>query len=238
MKLKINTLLAKKVSYGDKRPLSDVKYIVIHYTGNVGDTAAGNANYFANGNTRSAGAHFFVDKDGVIFKSVNMNRIAWAVGGNIYSTMQGAATYYGKCTNSNSISIELCDCSQDTNWSQILAVRSLVAYIQEKCPNAKTIIRHWDVNGKACPAPMIGEYNEKWERMHSFITKGYQFKAKVIKRAAIRSSGKITATNKIGTAKKGKIVKITKVVGKWGRLKEKDAKGRYQWIILSKIKKC
>ena len=69
-----------------------------------------------------------------------------------------------------------------------------------------------------------------------FITEGYQFKAKVVKKAAIRSSGKVTATNKIRSIDVGKTVKISKVVGNWGRLKDKDAKGRYQWIVLTKIK--
>ena len=39
---------AKSVSYGGTRSLSTPKYIVIHYTGNDGDTAQGNGNYFAN----------------------------------------------------------------------------------------------------------------------------------------------------------------------------------------------
>lgn len=234
--MKINTRLAKSISYGGKRSLTDVQYIVIHYTGNKGDTAKNNADYFATGNARSAGAHFFVDKTGTIYKSINMTRSACAVGGDYRSGTKGEAEYYGKCNNSNSVSIELCDCTIETNWEQMKAVRWLVAYIQKKCPNAKTIIRHWDVNGKTCPAPMVGVENEKWNRLYSFITKGYQFKAQVVKKAAIRSSGKVTATNKIGNAKVGQVVNITKVVGNWGRLKKKSADGKYRWIVLSKVK--
>lgn len=237
MAIKIHKKLAKPISYdaSKKRSLNSIKYIVIHYTGNKGDTAKGNTTYFATSNTRQAGAHFFVDKSGEIYKSVNMNRIAWAVGGK-YSTSNGAGSYYGKCNNSNSVSIELCDCITDTNWEQKVATRNLVKYIQKHCPNAKTIIRHWDVNGKSCPAPMVGKKNEKWKRLHSFLAEGYQFKAKVAKKAALRSSGKVTATNKIGSVDVGKTVEIAKIVGNWGRLKDKDAKGRYQWITLTKIK--
>lgn len=234
MAVKINKRLAKSVSYGNKRDLSSILYIVIHYTGNKGDTAKNNVDYFATSNSRAAGAHFFVDKRGEIWKSINMNRVAWAVGGK-YSVLNGAGTYYGKCTNTNSVSIELCDCLEGTNCDQMKAVRQLVKYIQKKCPNAKTIIRHWDVNGKQCPAPMIGTDNEKWKRFHSFLTNGYQFKAEVIRKAAIRSSGKVTAENKIGTVKKGTVMKITKVVGNWGRLKEKSENGKYQWISLKKV---
>ena len=235
MGITIHKKMAKPISYGNKRSLNSIKYIVIHYTGNKGDTAKGNANYFATSNQRQAGAHFFVDKSGTIYKSINMNRIAWAVGGKV-STAGSAGSYYGKCTNTNSISIELCDCMNDTNWEQMLAARQLVQYIKKKCPNAKTIIRHWDVSGKSCPGSMTGKANKKWQHLHGFLTDGYQFKAKVIKNAALRSSGKVTTTNKIGSKKKGDIVEISKIVGNWGRLKTKDSKGRYCWITLGKVK--
>ena len=232
--MEIITKLAKSISYGDKRDLDAIKYIVIHYTGNTGDTAQANANYFAQSNTRSAGAHFFVDKAGKVYKSVNMNRAAYAVGGK-YSLSGGAGAYFGKCTNANSVSIELCDCCRDTNWEQMKAARQLVKYIRKKCPNAKTIIRHWDVNGKDCPAPMAGKGNGKWKRLRCFLEKGYQFEARVTKKAALRTAGKVTA-KKIGSANAGEVVKITKIVGKWGRLKGKDSKGRYRWIALSKAR--
>lgn len=163
--MKINELIAKSVSYDTSktRKYEDIKYIVIHYTGNYNDTAKGNASYFATSNTRTAGAHFFVDKKGDIYKSVKMNRTAWSVGGK-YVVNEDAGTYYGKCTNANSVSIELCDCVKDTNAEQINATKELVAYIRKKCPNAKKIIRHWDVNGKTCPLPMIGVNNAKWKK--------------------------------------------------------------------------
>ena len=235
MAIKINKRLAKSVSYGGKRARKDVKYIVIHYTGNKGDTAENNADYFATSNTRQAGAHFFVDKKGEVWKSINMNRIAWAVGGK-FSTSGGAGSYYGKCTNANSVSIELCDCTKDVSWDQMLAVRKLVQYIQKWCPNAKTIIRHWDVSGKHCPAPMIGKGNKKWKHLYNKITKNYQYKAKVTKKAAIRSSKGVKANNKIGSRKVGDIVYISKVVGNWGRLKKKTSTGKWKWISLKKVK--
>lgn len=234
MSLKIHKRIAKPVSYGGKRSLNDIMYIVIHYTGNNGDTAKNNADYFAVGNTRQAGAHFFVDKGGEIWKSVNMNCIAWSVGGK-YSLSGGAGAYYGKCNNSNSVSIELCDCAKGTNWNQMLAVRKLVKYIQKKCPNAKTIIRHWDVNGKDCPLPMIGTSNEEWVLFRRFITKGYKFDAKVIRKAAIRSAPKTGPGNKIGTAKKGAKLKIVEISGNWGRIRKAFGDETERWITLDKI---
>lgn len=232
--MKINVKLAKSISYGNKRAFEDVKYIVIHYTGNKGDSAKNNAEYFAISNARQAGAHFFVDKQGEIYKSINMNRIAYAVGG-VYSQKSGAGVYYGKCTNSNSVSIELCDCITGTNWEQMKAAKQLIAHIQKKCPNAKTIIRHWDVNGKDCPAPMTGKGNTKWKHLYRYLTEGYQYKAQVVKSCWIRSSGKVALANKIRKAKVGETFKVVKVVGSWGRLKAKTKDNKWRWINLKKV---
>lgn len=235
--IKINKKTAKKISYGEKRNLKNVYYIVFHYTGNKGDTAKNNANYFATSNTRAAGAHFFMDKQGEIWRSIPMNRVAYAVGGNQKTGKKGEAEYYGKCTNKNSVSIELCDCINDVNWTQMVMARKLAKYIQKKCPNAKTIIRHWDVNGKDCPMPMTGADNAKWRHLHNYITRGYQYKAKVIKDAAVRSSAKVAPGNKLGTKITGGMVCITKISdnGKWGRLKNKTSDGKYRWISLKKV---
>jgi N-acetylmuramoyl-L-alanine amidase CwlA len=54
---------------------------------------------------------------------------------------------------------------------QAEATRELIKYIQKYCPNAKTIIRHWDVNGKQCPLPMVGKENKMWKEFKKKITK-------------------------------------------------------------------
>lgn len=228
------------------RSKSKIQYIVIHYTGNVGDTAENNGKYFSrtdlaevkdsNNPRYGVGAHFFVDKAGVIVRSIPMSRMAWAVGGR-YTTSGGAGSYYSKCNNYNSVSIELCDCTLDVSWQQMMATMNLVKYIQKKCPNAKTIIRHWDVNGKNCPAPMIGTGNKRWKHLHNMLTKGYQFKAEVVdKDTYIRSSRGIKENNKLGKVKIGTTVKVVKVVDGWGRLLNKSDDGHYRWINLKKVK--
>ena len=232
--MRINKRLAKSISYGGKRNLKEVKYIVIHFTGNKGDTAKNNADFYATENAREAGAHFFVDKNAEIWQSIPMERIAWSVG-HFFTKDGGAAAYYKKCTNANSVSIELCDCLKNVSWEQMLAVRELVQYIQKHCPNAKTIIRHWDVNGKECPGPMIGKDNLKWKHLHNKLTYNYQYKAKVVFTAAIRSSKGVKKDNKIGSVKPGEILKISKVVGAWGRLLNKK-NGKWQWVSLKKVK--
>jgi len=161
---------AKSISYGGTRALSSVKYIVIHYTGNDNDTALANCNFFKNSNTRSAGCHWFVDRSGAVYQSIKMDRIAWSVGG-FFTQSNGAGSYYKKCTNTNSVSIEMCDVkSQYPSGAQVSAIKKLIAYIQSECPNAKTIIRHWDVNGKSCPGRMTGTNNAEWNRLYSELT--------------------------------------------------------------------
>ena len=162
--MNIKSIPAKSVSYGGKRALKDVLAIVIHYTGGTSDTAENEGYYFAKTNTRAAGAHFFVDREGNIVKSINMNRIAWSVGGAKYSDKTGGGKFYGVYTNANTVSIELCAiATQDASDKQIAATNALIKYIQKKCPNAKAVIRHFDVTGKHCPARYIDE--RKWTRL-------------------------------------------------------------------------
>ena len=107
--MNIKTKLAARANYGNKRLPSAIKYIVIHYTANDGDSDEGNANYFAN-NIVNASAHYFVDGDSIT-QSVPDNYVAYSVGGSKYSDANktGGGKFYGICTNINSISIELCD---------------------------------------------------------------------------------------------------------------------------------
>lgn len=160
--MKMYKRMAKAISYAaKKRSRKAVKYIVIHYTGNANDTAKNNVDFFAIRNERQAGAHFFVDSNGNIGRSVPMNRTAWSVGG-FFNKANGAGSYYKKCTNENSVSIELCNCTKNYTDKQAKATKKLVKYIRKYCPNAKTVIRHWDVNGKSCPGCMTGKDNKKW----------------------------------------------------------------------------
>lgn len=158
---------AKKISYDytRTRKRKDVLYVVLHYTGNKGDTAWGNCHYFQTGNTRQAGAHFFVDQQGKYYKSIPMSRTAWSVGG-YFTKQNGAGKYYNKCTNYNSVSIEMCDlATKDPSPEMIKALKKVLKYIRKYCPNAKTLCRHWDVNGKSCPSRLTGVNNAKWKKL-------------------------------------------------------------------------
>ena len=158
---------AKHCSYGADRSLANITFAPVHYTGNKRDSSAGNANYFSpqGGNTRNAGAQFFIDPQGIVFRSIQIKQTAYAVGG-FFTQQNGAGRYYKKCLNSNSVSIELCSYTSGyPTDAQMESLAKLLIYLKRKCPNLKTVLRHWDVNGKDCPDPMVGKKNAQWKKL-------------------------------------------------------------------------
>lgn len=143
--------LARKENYGSKRNTGDIKYLVIHYTSNDGDSDESNAKYFAREIVK-ASAHYFVD-DNSVTQSVPDNYTAYSVGGACQSAHH---PYYKKATNSNSISIEMCDNHKDgvvnicdeTLANTYALARALMSKYNI---DINHVIRHYDVNGKLCP---------------------------------------------------------------------------------------
>ena len=121
------------------------KYIVIHYTGNRDDTSLANSNYFKSVD-RGASAHYFVDKTSV-YQVVDDNDTAWAVGVNY-----GSNNLFGKCTNRNSISIEMCSNNgkihEDTYKNTVKLTKKLMKKYNIPASN---VVRHYDVCSKICP---------------------------------------------------------------------------------------
>jgi N-acetylmuramoyl-L-alanine amidase CwlA len=170
MAYKFKTNIANKSNFGAKRSLSKIKYIAIHFTSNDGDTDENNGKYFAN-NSVGASAHYFVDDDSVT-QSVPDDYVAWSVGGSKYANCKttGGGKYHGKCTNTNSISIELCDDVKNgvvypSAQTIANAVELTKAKMKEYGIPAENVIRHFDVTGKSCPAYWCGtaEKDAKWQ---------------------------------------------------------------------------
>ena len=134
---------------------NSVKYIVLHYTANKGDTAKNNVDYFYGGD-RSASAHYFVD-DNSIWQSVEESNAAWSIG-------DGHGIY--GITNQNSISIEMC-CNSSGIISETTEnnVLELVKYLQNRYNIANSnVVRHYDASHKICP-----NWSENnWSRWTSF----------------------------------------------------------------------
>lgn len=155
--MQINKLLANSGNYTRGRTRS-VKYIVVHYTANNGDTAKGNCNYFSTGG-RNASAHYFVDENG-IYQSVADNDTAWAVGtkANLY--------VHADCRNNNSISVEMCSrkdgsgkyyIKEDTISNAVELVKELMIKHNVTISN---VLRHYDVTGKNCPEPFVRDISQ------------------------------------------------------------------------------
>lgn len=160
--VQIKVDIAAKGNFGGKRDKKEIKYLVIHYTANDGDSAAGNANYFK-AHIVEASAHYFVDDSGVI-QSVPDDSVAYSVGGKKYPSCAktGGGKRYGSCTNRNSISIELCDTRKNGKYDfseKTLENAAQLSRLLLKKYNipVDNIIRHFDVTGKNCPAPFVSD---------------------------------------------------------------------------------
>lgn len=145
------------------------QYIVIHYVGGV-STAKNNVDYYARTKLQ-ASAHYFVDEIS-IWQSVADKDRAWHCGGGLQG--RNGHKFYGLCTNSNSIGIEMC-CKKTASgeWcfepETVKNTVDLVKMLMKKhnIPIDR-VIRHYDVTGKTCPAPYIDE--SKWQEFKTMIT--------------------------------------------------------------------
>lgn len=119
--------------------------IVLHYTGGDGDTAENNGTFFA-GADRKSSAHYFVDEDSVV-QIVSESDTAWHAG--------------NWDMNCRSIGIEMCS-RKDSKGNYYIPeatvkrAAELTRELMAKYDVPITgIIRHYDVTGKKCPAPMV-----------------------------------------------------------------------------------
>jgi N-acetylmuramoyl-L-alanine amidase len=157
LNLTLKTNIANSENYSSStRSTSAIKYIVLHYTANNGDTDEGNGNYFHN-NAVGTSAHYFVDEDSAT-QAVPDNHTAW------HCETPGMAFKCG-CRNANSIGIEMC--SDKVNGVYVITEQTkknaveLTKWLMDKysVPIAN-VIRHYDVCGKNCPEPWVRVSNE------------------------------------------------------------------------------
>lgn len=165
MSYTIKEQLANSGNYGGSRNASQIRYLVYHYTGNDGDRAANNAKYFQN-NIVKASAHYFVD-DTTVWRSVPDLKVAWSVGGSKYANADktGGGTMYGVITNTNSLSIEMCDTIRNgvyqASEATLANAAALGRALMEKYGiPIENVYRHFDVTGKHCPSYLVSA--RKW----------------------------------------------------------------------------
>ena len=162
--VEINVKRCNPANYGGNRGMGVVDWIVIHYTSNKGDTAKNNADYFAREVLkRPSSAHYFVDET-EIWESVPLSHNAWHCGGGRQGETGG--TLLGKVKNSNSIGVEICmnDRNGGVRTGSIRNAARLVRWLMDVYEIQKShVVRHWDVTGKDCPAPMV-QWPNMWEQ--------------------------------------------------------------------------
>lgn len=153
---------------GREYPLTQIKYIAIHGTGNNNDLAESNALYFKNNKSRYCGATYIIGRKGYVYQCARLEYRPYSVGGNDYKDFE--RTIFPKPTNQNTISIELCDIvNKDISKKQLKALKKVIKDIKKQCPNVIDVIRHYDVNGKPCPVRYID--SKKWQKLHKTLKK-------------------------------------------------------------------
>lgn len=160
---------ADSSNYYSGRGGNSIKYIVMHYTANDGDTDEGNAHYFQ-GAGRRASAHYFVDEDSVT-QSVRDNDAAWHCGGALESSHHPLR---GICMNRNSLGVEMCSDIVGGKYTitpqTVDRAVELVKYLVAKYGiDVDHVVRHYDVTGKLCPEPWVRD-ESLWRKFKARLT--------------------------------------------------------------------
>lgn len=164
------------------KPGREIKYIVVHYTAGVtsrAGSAINTAEYYRTTDREVSADYTVDDTSAVCYNGDINNRYTWHCGGSRYSTKGGS--FYGKCTNANSIGVEICSTNStgkmqnanDRSYSFTdAAINNAVAltkYLMKKYSiPADHVVRHYDCTGKLCPG-IIGWNAEsgsevEWEK--------------------------------------------------------------------------
>ena len=156
-------------NYYSGRGGNSIKYIVMHYTANDGDTDEGNAHYFQ-GAGRRASAHYFVDEDSVT-QSVRDRDAAWHCGGDLESSHHPLR---GICMNRNSLGVEMCSDIVGGKYTitpqTVDRAVELVKYLMAKYGiDVDHVVRHYDVTGKLCPEPWVRD-ESLWRKFKARLT--------------------------------------------------------------------
>ena len=143
-----------------------VRYIVMHYTANNGDTARNNCDYYHRVGGLQASAHYFCDEYGAM-QSVREGDTAWHCGARAY--------WHPECRNANSIGIEMCsrkraDGSYYIKPETVANAAALAREIMQRYGiDTDHVLRHYDVTGKRCPMPWVDDPTQ-WTAFKAMLT--------------------------------------------------------------------
>lgn len=197
------------IKYNRSNRYEDIKYIVVHDTGNtaVGADAEAHFNYF-NGGNRGSSADIFVD-----------DREIWIVNGyylEYYTWHCGDGKGKYGITNANSIGVEMCINADGDRNKAIENTAYVVRHLMKELNiPIDRVVRHYDASRKNCPASMSKNNWKEW----------YEFK-KLLNEEGLTMSqyeeliNKIDAlTKKVETLENAteKVYRYTMEIPEWGR---------------------
>ena len=162
-----------------------VRYIVMHYTANNGDTARNNCDYYHRVGGLGASAHYFCDEYGVM-QSVREGDTAWHCGARAY--------WHPECRNANSIGIEMCsrkraDGSYYIKPETVANAAALAREIMQRYGiDTDHVLRHYDVTGKRCPMPWVEEPMTRYNKIDDVPAWARSDAQRLIDRGALRGN--------------------------------------------------
>lgn len=168
-----------------------ITYIAIHYTAG-GTSKKGSAlNVKKVFESRKASADFAVDDETMVQFNPDMkNYYSWSVGDKKYVNSKGGSLY-GKATNKNTISIEMCSnlkkgtdakYANHAGWyltdNTIKQCVKLTKILMKKYNiPIERVVRHYDISGKLCPG-VVGWNNDIIYTNEGKATKQYSDSSK------------------------------------------------------------
>lgn len=176
-------------NYRRRTAREKLQWIVVHYPACPGVSAANVIKAMQN-SSRKCSTHFAVDEFSIV-NGVDVKFAAFHCGGKSESR--------NGCYNGNSIGVDLCDKkfnpdsrkATDADWyimpMTLERGAALIAKLmREHHIDIDHVVRHYDVTGKICPSPMVGEarsYNypmtceQVWQDFKRKVLHAYNFYA-------------------------------------------------------------
>lgn len=149
-------IINNRLQTGGKRPLSAIKFIVIHDTANNSRGADAMAHYrYLQHTTRAGSAHYYVD-DHEIVQAIDDSVVAWSVGDKWARKNRTR----DDVTNYNSVNVELCINEGIDKAKAYQNLIWLTRYLMAKYPSE--VVRHFDATGKPCPSTWQANNWAQW----------------------------------------------------------------------------
>lgn len=191
--------IINKRQIGQKRKYSDIKYLVIHDTGNTSIGADAEAHYkYLQTAQRYGSAQYYVD-DKQIIQVIGDSLVAWSIGdtwgySNNPNRIKDAANF-------NSLNVELCINSGIDKDKAYKNVVELTKNLMKKFSfPADMVIRHFDATGKICPGSWSKNDWAMWKKFKEDIQKPIEWEIDLTKDSEFGEEGGAVVAEKKSNA--------------------------------------